>query len=496
MSTNFILTDEQSSNLGDQLSFDFQSVVEKNEKEKNTVKLTIPHSDPQKIKIPYLNTPDNFLKNFTEISTAFESDTVEAARYLLRVMTKPSRDLTLSNMQKAGCSDRESYHRYLMDYLQKERETPRKIEGIDDKKVAEIVNEFRAGKIDENTAKVRLRTEANYPEWVGADQLLQTKAYLEWQSKLERYNKRKYDFIGTLPEGFRKAREWFVYEKFIFNGESKSISNYINEQMDAGTLVVTGNGVNGYNLGKYGYLFAQYLINSLKKELNEEWEKTEAWLDENSPDHEQSSDIGLNSLQQEIEQQRKERNSVLSTVSKGVLTDLEKITDIKELRNWLGSAENALRIAKEAGLKEIKRQYDDGGSVSIGDNILKRDDILDRVSPQDIKQILIYNAQHIVDSINNKINSLSYPTELIQTEQDNFELSNNEYEEIDWKRVKELEIEGKSKRNDKALVNYLERRGVPKELVKQAFLWAFSSTAAPDDFTEGLKKYIEKSGHL
>jgi len=264
MSTNFILTDEQSSNLGDQLSFDFQSVVEKNEKEKNTVKLTIPHSDPQKIKIPYLNTPDNFLKNFTEISTAFESDTVEAARYLLRVMTKPSRDLTLSNMQKAGCSDRESYHRYLMDYLQKDRETSKQLKGVDDKKVTEIVNEFRAGKIDENTAKVRLRTEANYPEWVGADQLLQTKAYLEWQSKLERYNKRKYDFIGTLPEGFRKAREWFVYEKFIFNGESKSISNYINEQMDAGTLVVTGNGVNGYNLGKYGYLFAQYLINSLQ----------------------------------------------------------------------------------------------------------------------------------------------------------------------------------------------------------------------------------------
>ena len=220
MSTNFILTDEQSSNLGDQLSFDFQSVVEKNEKEKNTVKLTIPHSDPQKIKIPYLNTPDNFLKNFTEISTAFESDTVEAARYLLRVMTKPSRDLTLSNMQKAGCSDRESYHRYLMDYLQKDRETSKQLKGVDDKKVTEIVNEFRAGKIDENTAKVRLRTEANYPEWVGADQLLQTKAYLEWQSKLERYNQRKYDFIGTFPEGRRQAREWFGYEKFIFNGES------------------------------------------------------------------------------------------------------------------------------------------------------------------------------------------------------------------------------------------------------------------------------------
>ena len=634
MSTNFILTEEQSSKTVDQLSFDFQSIAEMNMKKNNAVKLNIPNSDPQRIKIPFLNTPDNFLKNFAEISTAFESDTVEAARYLLRTMTKPSRDLTLSNMQKAGCSDRESYHQYLMNYLQKERETP-KINGIDDKKVTEIVKEFRAGDIDENTAKVRLRTEANYPEWVGSDQLLQTKSYIEWQSKLEIHNKRKYDFIETLPQQEQiTAREWLSDKKYVFNGESKSIGNYLNEQMDTGTLALTDNGVNGYNVGKYGNLFAEHLINSLKminnerekliedkiymRELerntesvkqrainyfnNEETIEEPTQEKENSPSHlikftsinligqefhdtldlnrvteleeydpqlkityykdketgkfkglsvtkdeynrikneyeafltsekseraynesvsilenavkeldsykeslqkeikettqEQSSDIGLNSLQQEIELQHKKRNSVLSTVSKGVLTDLEKITDIKELRNWLGSAENALRIAKEAGLKEIKRQYDDGGSVSIGDNILKRDDILDRVSPQDIKQILIYNAQHIVDSINNKINSLSYPTELIQTEQDNFELSNNEYEEIDWKRVKELEIEGKSKRNDKALVNYLERRGVPKELVKQAFLWAFSSTAAPDDFTEGLKKYIEKSGHL
>jgi hypothetical protein len=131
MSSNFILTDEQSSNLGDQLSFDFQSIAEKNEKDKNALKLTIPNSDPQKIKIPYLNTPDNFLKNFAEISVVFESDTVEAARYLLRVMTKPSRELTLSNMQKAGCSDRESYQRYLMDYLQKERETPKKFNGVE-----------------------------------------------------------------------------------------------------------------------------------------------------------------------------------------------------------------------------------------------------------------------------------------------------------------------------------------------------------------------------
>ncbi|GBU28268.1 hypothetical protein R84B8_01826 [Treponema sp. R8-4-B8] len=266
MNTNFILIDEQSSNPGDQLSFDFQSIAEINDKDKNAVKLNIPNGDPQRIKIPYLNTPDNFLKNFAEISVFFESDTVEAARHLLRVMTKPSRDLTLSNMQKAGCSDRESYHNYLMNYLQKERETPKKITGVDDKKVTSIVNEFKSGKIDENTAKVRLRTEANYPEWVGTDKLLQTKSYLEWLSKLERHNKRKYDFINTLlPQEQFRAREWLGDKKYLFNGESKSIGNYINEQMDAGTLALTGNGVNGYNLGKYGNLFAKHLIDGLQK---------------------------------------------------------------------------------------------------------------------------------------------------------------------------------------------------------------------------------------
>jgi len=82
--------------IDNQLSFDFQSVVKINEKDKTAVKLNIPNSDPRRIKIPYLNTPDNFLKNFAEISGVFESDTVEVARYLLRVMTKPFRDLTLN----------------------------------------------------------------------------------------------------------------------------------------------------------------------------------------------------------------------------------------------------------------------------------------------------------------------------------------------------------------------------------------------------------------
>jgi len=65
---------------------------------------------------------------------------------------------------------------------------------------------------------------------------------------------------------------------------------------------------------------------------------------------------------------------------------------------------------------------------------------------------------------------------------------------IDWNKVKELEAEGREKRNDKALVKYLKDCGVPKELVNQAFLWAFSSTGAPSDFAEGIRRYIEKYG--
>jgi hypothetical protein len=92
MSTNFILTDEQSPNSGDQLSFDFQSVAEINEKNINAVKLAIPDTDPQNVTIPHLNTPDNFIHNFVAVSGNFENDTVEAARYILRAMSKPDRD--------------------------------------------------------------------------------------------------------------------------------------------------------------------------------------------------------------------------------------------------------------------------------------------------------------------------------------------------------------------------------------------------------------------
>jgi hypothetical protein len=154
-----------------------------------------------------------------------------------------------------------------MNILHKERSASSLKTGVDNEKITKIVNEFRAGMIDENTAQYRLRNDANYPVWMGSDQLLQTKSYLQWQSKLEKQNNRKHVFVNTLPQNEQlKAAEWLGNKKYLFDGESKSIGNYINEQMDSGTLTITDGGVNGYNLGKYGNLFARHLINSIQPE--------------------------------------------------------------------------------------------------------------------------------------------------------------------------------------------------------------------------------------
>jgi hypothetical protein len=67
--------------------------------------------------IPLSNTPDNFTKNFIAIAGQFKDDKIEAARYILRDMTKEDRETTLSAMRAAGCTDMESYHSYLNEIL-------------------------------------------------------------------------------------------------------------------------------------------------------------------------------------------------------------------------------------------------------------------------------------------------------------------------------------------------------------------------------------------
>jgi predicted RNA methylase len=66
---------------------------------------------------PYPNIPENFALNFVPIAGEFKSDPVEAARLLLRSMTKEHRDTTLGEMRAAGCTDKESYHKYLKNIL-------------------------------------------------------------------------------------------------------------------------------------------------------------------------------------------------------------------------------------------------------------------------------------------------------------------------------------------------------------------------------------------
>jgi hypothetical protein len=245
-------------------------------------------------------------------------------------MSKPDRDATL-NMQLAGCSDRESYHRYLTNILHKERSASSLKTGVDKEKITEIVKEFRAGRIDENTVQYRLLNDANYPAWMGSDQLFQTKHYLEWQSKLEKHNKRKHDFINTLPQNEQlKAGEWLSNKKYLFDGESKSIGNYINEQLDTGNINITDYGVNGYNLGKYGYLFAKHLIESLQKEVDNNKISNKEPLQENKHEILQFqpygawSDFNTRLSLQERERINKESLSILEIAGDEAISEIGK----------------------------------------------------------------------------------------------------------------------------------------------------------------------------
>jgi 2-polyprenyl-3-methyl-5-hydroxy-6-metoxy-1,4-benzoquinol methylase len=84
---------------------------------KNNENQQLPLDFSQPVKIPLPNTPENFKQNFIAISGEFKSDTIEAARFILREMTKENRAAALSEMQKAGCTDKDGYHKYLHDIL-------------------------------------------------------------------------------------------------------------------------------------------------------------------------------------------------------------------------------------------------------------------------------------------------------------------------------------------------------------------------------------------
>jgi len=81
----------------------------------NEDQLSLDFSQP--VKIPLPNTPENFKQNFIAISGEFKADTIEAARFILRDMTKENRDAALEEMRKAGCTDKDGYHKYLHEIL-------------------------------------------------------------------------------------------------------------------------------------------------------------------------------------------------------------------------------------------------------------------------------------------------------------------------------------------------------------------------------------------
>ena len=74
--------------------------------------------------------------------------------------------------------------------------------------------------------------------------------------------------------------------------------------------------------------------------------------------------------------------------------------EVKSDKSALDSANDRfLQAAKNAALKEIKRQYDYSGSVEFADNILHSNEIPKGATPEHIKQMMIYNAQQVVDTI-------------------------------------------------------------------------------------------------
>jgi predicted RNA methylase len=253
------------------------------------VKNESPEKEPPVLIIPQPNTPENFKQNFISIAGEFKTDTIEAARFLLRSMSKDDRTAALAEMQNAGCSDRESYHKYLFNILSA---------ASDDSSLI---------------------------------------------SKLE-----------TLRPELEAAEE----------ARQKGISGPMSEAV-------------------------------IQESVN------------------------LRTVLKNIDQQRKERNSQLSSSTKEFLTHLEKIEDIKKLESYLDSAKKELDTVKGAYLKTIKDQYDYEKSVEISGTVLHSTDIPDRVSPADIKEMLIYNAQYIFDATKNRINDLKFEKGLFNTETNN-----------------------------------------------------------------------------
>jgi len=95
---------------GEQLTLDFSTAPQQ-------AANPSPVIEQQSPVVPHPNTPEYFTRNFAAIAGDYKSDSIEAARFLLRSMEKDHRETTLAFMRENGCTDRESYHRYLYEIL-------------------------------------------------------------------------------------------------------------------------------------------------------------------------------------------------------------------------------------------------------------------------------------------------------------------------------------------------------------------------------------------
>jgi hypothetical protein len=117
--------------------------------------------------VPLPNSPENFKQNFAAIAGKFKKDTIEAARFLLRSMTKEDRAASLADMQNAGCSDRESYHKYLYGILSSvpSPEQKQKEEAV----IAEAANNFDSEKPNITAEKIQNVLKYNLYTDIGLD---------------------------------------------------------------------------------------------------------------------------------------------------------------------------------------------------------------------------------------------------------------------------------------------------------------------------------------
>jgi hypothetical protein len=152
---------------------------------------------------------------------------------------------------------------------------------INEAKLKEIQADFESGKMGYDEAKKLVHEEGGlpktvHPRWLKSDETKKREAAI-----IERRDNDR-AFVKTLPKNQQyRAERWIAEKEYKFSRGVKSVSAFVNEQFKAGTLkldpapVEDGGGVNGYNIGKYGRLYAEYLLKKDGKGKTPDHEKSE-----------------------------------------------------------------------------------------------------------------------------------------------------------------------------------------------------------------------------